>query len=198
MTRPTFFATPDKWRAWLDTHHDTETELLVGFHKVASGKPSITYHQALDEALAYGWIDGRRTGGETSYTIRFTPRRKGSIWSAVNKKRIAELKAEGRMHEAGLAEFANRDTAKEKLYSHENRDVRLDPAYEKAFRADKKAWADFEKRSPTYRRQATWWVMSAKQEATRDRRLRTLIADSAAGRKIKPLTPPQELKKRDA
>lgn len=192
MTKPTFFKSEADWRAWLDKHHKTANELLVGFHKKVSGKPSMTYQEALDEALCYGWIDGVRGGGELTWTIRFTPRRKGSIWSAINIKRIGELGKSGRMHPAGAKAFETRDLSKQKRYSNENRDVGLDPAYEKKFRANKKAWADFQSRPPSYRKPAVWWVMSAKQEATRERRLATLIADSEAGRTVKPLTRPGE------
>jgi uncharacterized protein YdeI (YjbR/CyaY-like superfamily) len=192
MTKPRFFATRESWRAWLDKNHATATELVVGFHKKATGKPSITHKQALDEALCYGWIDGRAGGGETSWTIRFTPRRPRSIWSDINIKRVSELKALGKMHPAGIKVFESRDPARQKQYSSENRQVTLDPAYQKKFRANKKAWEHFQSRPRSYRHPATWWVMSAKKEETREKRLATLIEDSAAGRKIKPLRRPGE------
>jgi uncharacterized protein YdeI (YjbR/CyaY-like superfamily) len=188
MTEPIFFASAAEWRAWLAANHATATEVLFGFHKVATGRAGVTYQEALDEALAFGWIDGVRRGGAEHWTIRFTPRKPKSIWSAVNIRRVGELSALGKMHPAGMAAFAARDPARQKRYSYENRNVALAAEYEKQFRADRKAWAWFEAMPPSYRRPATWWVMSAKQEETRQRRLATLIADSAAGRKIKPLT----------
>src|SRR5882724_2720247 len=189
MSEPVFFRSAAEWRAWLKKNHATAAELLFGFHKVATGKAGVTYHEALDEALAFGWIDGHRRGGAEHWTIRFTPRKPRSIWSAVNIRRVGELTELGRMHPAGLKAFEARDPARQNRYSFENRDVTLAPVYEKEFRANKKAWSWFEKMPPSYRRPATWWIMSAKQEETRLRRLATLIADSAAGRKIKPLTP---------
>jgi uncharacterized protein YdeI (YjbR/CyaY-like superfamily) len=190
IEEPRFFKTQADWRRWLEKHHGKATELLVGFHKTASGKGGINHKQALDEALCFGWIDGRARGGEASWSIRFTPRRRGSHWSAINIKRIEELKAAGRVHPAGLAEYENRDRTKVKRYSSENRDAKLSPAQAKQFRANKVAWANFEKMPPSYKHPAIWWVVSAKQEATRERRLATLIEDSAAGRKLKHLTRP--------
>lgn len=192
MTKPRFFATQEKWRAWLDRNHGKAKELLVGFHKKTAGKPSVTYKQALDEALAYGWIDGRRGGGETSWTIRFTPRQPRSIWSAVNIKRVGELKALGKMHPSGAKVFESRDLERQNKYSFENRHVTLDPAYEKKIRANKKAWEHFQSRPLSYRHPAVWWIMSAKKEETREKRLATLIEDSAAGKKVKPLRRPGE------
>ena len=185
---PIFFKTAAEWRKWLEMNHDRAKEVLVGFHKVSTGNPSITYSQALDEALCFGWIDGVRRGGENIYTIRFTPRRTKSIWSQVNIKRIDELKAEGRVHLAGLTAYEARDPERQKRYSFENRDAALSPDEERTFRSHRKAWENFSAMAPSYRRPAIWWVVSAKREETRARRLTTLIADSAAGRKIKPLT----------
>jgi uncharacterized protein YdeI (YjbR/CyaY-like superfamily) len=186
---PRFFATPDELRAWFDENHASERELLVGFHKVASGRPSITWPQSVDEALCVGWIDGVRRGlDDESYTIRFTPRKPRSTWSAVNVARVEALTREGRMRPAGLAAFAARSDDRTAIYSYEQgRAARLDPAYEQELRANEQAWAHFQARPPWYRRQATHWVMSAKQEATRRRRLARLIDDSAAGRDIGPL-----------
>jgi uncharacterized protein YdeI (YjbR/CyaY-like superfamily) len=184
---PTYFKTAPDFRAWLERHHASSRELLVGFHKVGSGKPSITYPEALDEALCFGWIDGRRTSlGATSYTIRFTPRRKDSIWSAVNLRHVARLTAEGRMHAAGLKAFRDRDVEKTRRYSFENRPLPFDAAATRRFKADAKAWAWFSKQAPGYRRTAQWWVMSAKREETRARRLAILIASSARGVKAPP------------
>jgi len=190
MTEPRFFKSQAAFRTWLEKNHAKATELLVGFHKVATGKGGLTYKQAVDEALCFGWIDAVRRGGATTWSIRFTPRKRGSIWSAVNIRRIEELKAAGFVHPSGLAVYEGRDPAKQKRYSFENRDTVLAPAYEKQFRASREAWAWFEAAPRSYRHPAVWWVMSAKQEATRERRLATLIADSAAGLRVKPLRPP--------
>lgn len=186
MTRPRFFATPDAFRAWLEAHHERETELLVGFYKRDSGKPSITWPQSVDEGLCFGWIDGvRKTIDEVSYTIRFTPRKARSNWSAINVRRIAELIALGRVHPAGLAAFERRSAERTGIYSYENRkSAVLDKSAEQQFRRNKKAWAYFESEAPSYRRIAIWWVVSAKKEETRRSRLATLISDSALGRRI--------------
>ena len=187
QVKPRFFARASSFRRWLHDHHAAETVLLVGFHKIGSGKPSMTYPEALDAALCYGWIDGvRRSLDATSYTIRFTPRKKGSIWSAVNLRHVARLRAAGLMQPAGLAAFLGRDTAKAKRYSFENRPRKLDPGSAGAFRANARAWAWFEAQAPGFRRTAIWWVMSARREATRARRLAALIESSAAGRKPAP------------
>ena len=190
MNEPTFFKTPAAWRKWLEKNHARKSELLVGFHKVSSGNPSITYQEALDEALCFGWIDGVRRGGEKTYTIRFTPRRAKSIWSAINIRRIEELKAHGKVHASGLAAYEGRDPERQKKYSYENRDAALSAEEERVFRSNRAAWKNFSAMPPSYRRPATWWVVSAKKPETRERRLATLIADSEAGRRIKLLTPP--------
>ena len=189
MTDATFFKSAAAWRKWLEKNHDTADEKLVGFHKVSSGNTGITYKEALDEALCFGWIDAVRRGGETTWTIRFTRRRPTSIWSQVNIKRLAELMEEGRMHPAGSAMFDARDPTRQNRYSYENRNAAFSPEEEEAFRANKKAWENFSAMPPSYRRPATWWVVSAKREDTRARRLATLIADSLAGRRIKHLIP---------
>jgi uncharacterized protein YdeI (YjbR/CyaY-like superfamily) len=189
MSEPTYFKTQAAWRKWLEKNHTKKAELVVGFHKVGSGNQSITYKEALDEALSFGWIDGVRRGGEQTYTIRFTPRRRKSIWSAVNIKRIEELKAEGKVHAAGLAAYEARDPKQQKKYSFENRDAALSAGEERTFRSNRKAWSNFSAMPPSYRHPATWWVVSAKKPETRTRRLATLIADSEAGRRIKLLTP---------
>ena len=196
--KPTFFATPAAFRAWLAANHLKAAELLVGFHKVGSGKPSITWPQSVDQALCYGWIDGvRRSLGATSYTIRFTPRRPRSIWSANNTKRFGALSEQGQVAAAGVAAFKQRTAARSGVYSFERRTpARLLPAQEKAFRANAPAWAYFQSRPPWYQRTALHWVVSAKKEETRDKRLRTLITDSAAGRTIGPLTRPGDKKPR--
>lgn len=184
-TDVTFFATAVDFRRWLEEHHATARELWVGYRKKTSGEPSVGYQESVDEALAFGWIDGVRKGlGPTAYTNRFTPRKPGSTWSAANVRRVGELTAEGHMHPAGLAAFAARDPAKTELYSYERETAALDADAEARFRGDEKAWAFWEKQPPGYRRTITWWVVSAKQEATRRRRLEKLIAESAAGRRL--------------
>lgn len=185
--QPKFFPTAKQFRAWLESHHATRRELLVGFRKVGSGKPSVIYPEALDAALCFGWIDGvRKSLGATSYTIRFTPRKRGSIWSAVNLRHVARLTAAGSMHPSGLKAFEERDPARAKLYSYENRPKPLSPAYTRTFKASRRAWTWFETQAPSYRRVAAWWVMNAKQPVTRQRRLATLINASARGLKAPP------------
>jgi len=189
-----FFATPDKWRRWLGKNHARATEVWVGFHRKGSGTRSITWPEAVDEALCFGWIDGiRKSIDETRYTNRFTPRKKGSNWSHVNIARVAALTKEGRMQPPGIAAFEARVAGKSGVYSFEQRQTAtLGDDFERQFRANAKAWAFFESQAPSYRRTATFWVMSAKQEATRERRLASLIADSAAGRRVGPLRRPGE------
>ena len=185
-----FFATPDHFRAWLDKNHATEQELQVGFYKRESGQPSITWPESVDCALSYGWIDGVRNSiDEISYRIRFTPRKPSSIWSAINVKRVAELTKLGLMRPAGVKAFEARKGDKTGIYAYEQRkNAKLPPAFEKQFRANKKAWAYFQAQPPWYRRTASYRVISAKQDETRQRRLYQLIKDSAAGRPIKELT----------
>jgi uncharacterized protein YdeI (YjbR/CyaY-like superfamily) len=187
--QPTFFETPDAFRRWLEAHHDSEPELWVGFHRKGTGRPSLTWPESVDEALCYGWIDGlRRSIDAPSYAIRFTPRRSGSTWSNVNVRRVGELIREGRMRPAGLRAFEARDPERSGTYSFEQREAAtLGPEAEARFRASPEAWRYFEAQPPGYRKTATWWVVSAKQEATRERRLRALIEDSAAGRRVAPL-----------
>jgi uncharacterized protein YdeI (YjbR/CyaY-like superfamily) len=180
---PIFFANPAEFRAWLEAHHEDARELWVGFYKKDSGRPSITWPESVDEALCVGWIDGiRKTIDATSYKIRFTPRKSTSTWSAVNIARVAELTREKRMRPAGLAAFEQRKEAKSAIYAYEQRqNAAFDPAEEQQFRANAKAWRFFETQPPGYRTTATWWVISAKRPETRQKRLATLIADSAAG-----------------
>jgi uncharacterized protein YdeI (YjbR/CyaY-like superfamily) len=189
---PTFFATPAEFRAWLERHHADRRELIVGFYKKGSGRPSITWQEAVDEALCFGWIDSvRRSHGPDSYTNRFTPRRAGSTWSAINVRRVEQLIAEGRMTPAGLAAFEARTGDRTGIYSYEQRrNAALDAEQEERFRAVPDAWEWFSARPPSYRRAAIHWVTSAKRPETRERRLATLIEDSAAGRPIKPLARP--------
>jgi len=183
---PTFFATPDEFRAWLEAHHGTETELVVGFHKKGSGRPSITWPESVDQALCFGWIDGiRRSLDEESYTIRFTPRKPRSTWSAVNINRARELIDEGLMRPAGLAAFEARADDRSAIYSYEQRhSAVLPPEMEERFRANRAAWRFFEAQPPSYRKTAIYWVTSAKKVETRQKRLTTLIEDSANGRRI--------------
>jgi uncharacterized protein YdeI (YjbR/CyaY-like superfamily) len=187
----TFFETPAHWRAWLEKNHARVSELLVGFHKKDLGKASITWPESVDEALCFGWIDGmRKRMDETSYTIRFTPRRPRSIWSAVNIRRVAELKRERRMHAAGLAAFARRLEARSAIYSYEQRKTaKLDAASERRFRGNANAWKFYEAQAPGYRRMCAWWVISAKKEETRERRLAALMEISSQGRKLEPMKP---------
>ncbi len=184
---PTFFTTEADFRDWLAAHHATAPALLVGFWKKASGRPSIDWPRARDQALCFGWIDGvRKSLGADSYTIRFTPRRKGSIWSKVNVARFHALAAEGRMTPAGAAAFGpGREDRSH--YSYESEARAFAPAEEALFRSNAAAWADWEKRPPGYRKMVAHWVTSAKRAGTRARRLAALIADSEAGRKIRGL-----------
>jgi uncharacterized protein YdeI (YjbR/CyaY-like superfamily) len=186
----TFFTKPSEFRAWLARHHADHDELLVGFWKKGSGKPTLTWPESVDEALCFGWIDGvRRSLGDEAYSIRFTPRRPRSIWSAVNVGKAKALIREERMQPAGLAAFEARTPERTAVYSHENpKAARFTKDQEAGFRGDAKAWAWFKQQSPSYRRQATWWVVSAKKEETRARRLVQLIEDSRAGRTVPPLT----------
>lgn len=183
--KPKFFATPEKFREWLEKNHASANELLVGFHKKSSGKKSITYAEALDEALCFGWIDGvKRSLNETSYTQRFTPRRARSIWSLVNVKHVERLKKEGRMHAAGLAAYEQRDPKRTGIYAFENAPRDLSAEYEKQFRKVKGAWEYFQTYPPYLKKTASFWVMSAKKEETRSARLQRLIESCAKGERI--------------
>jgi uncharacterized protein YdeI (YjbR/CyaY-like superfamily) len=188
--KPIFFATPDEFRAWLDAHHAEETELWVGFYKKETGRPSITWPESVDQALCFGWIDGvRKRIDEESYAIRFTPRRARSNWSAVNIKRVQELTDLGLMRPAGLDAFARRTEDRSEVYSFEQRgSPELGEEFERLFRADPAAWDFFQAQPAGYRRTATWWVVSAKKDETRRKRLATLIEDSAQRRTIRQLT----------
>lgn len=185
IMKPTFFSSPAQFRQWLEQNHDSASELLVGFHKKSSGKKSITYPEALDEALCFGWIDGvRRNLNETSYTIRFTPRKPKSIWSLVNIGHVERLKKEGRMHPAGLEAFARRDPKRTGIYAFENEPRGLSPAYEKMFRQNKNAWEFFEKQPPSAKRTVFFWIMTAKKEETQLRRLKQIIEKCERGVKV--------------
>lgn len=189
---PTFFPTPADLKQWFDEHHETEKELLVGYYKKDTGKPSITWPESVDEALCVGWIDGiRRSLGDDSYTIRFTPRKPTSNWSWVNIARVEVLTGEGRMKPAGLAAFAARKENKSGIYAYEQRDqAELTPAEIEQIKANPQAWDFFERQPNSYRKSVLWWIVSAKQEATRARRVATLIEDSANGRTVKQYTRP--------
>jgi uncharacterized protein YdeI (YjbR/CyaY-like superfamily) len=186
----TFFAAPAELRAWLDAHHATARELWVGFYKKGSGRPSVTWPESVAEALCVGWIDGvRRRLDDERYAIRFTPRRAGSIWSAVNVATMQELVAAGRARPAGVRAFEARTAARSGVYAYEQpAAAELDAASEREFRADAAAWAYFQSRPASYRRTALWRVMSAKRPETRARRLAELIDCSARGRTIPALT----------
>lgn len=192
-----FFKTQDALRKWLEKNHNKKDELWLGYYKKTSGKQSVTYAQAVDEAICFGWIDGIAKGiDEEKYCQRYTPRRPKSIWSAVNIKKVTELTKVGRMHEAGLKTFNNRDLNQAGLYSFEQKEITMPSAYIRKFKANKKAWQYFSNMPKGYQKTATWWVISAKQDATRLRRLDTLIKDSEAGRKIALLTPLKEKQKK--
>jgi uncharacterized protein YdeI (YjbR/CyaY-like superfamily) len=181
----TFFETQDEFRKWLEKHHKTETELIVGFYKVDSGKPSMNWSQSVDQALCFGWIDGiRKSIDKESYSIRFTPRRSTSTWSAINIKKVEELTNAGLMKPAGLEAFSLRKDHKSEIYSHEKENVFLDVNYEEQFREDKIAWDFFMKQAPSYKRVITHWIMSAKQEKTRQSRLEKTIKESGQQKRL--------------
>jgi uncharacterized protein YdeI (YjbR/CyaY-like superfamily) len=181
-----FFSTPAEFRAWLAENHATATEIGVIFHRKASGLPSMTWSDAVDQALCFGWIDSiARRLDETSRVQRFTPRKPKSNWSAVNCAKVEQLTAQGMMTPAGLAAFARREEARSGVYSYENRHLAaLDHEREAAFRADPGAWEFFTKQPPSYRQTSIYWVMNAKRDETRSRRLRQLIDASAHGRRL--------------
>ncbi len=177
-----FFENALLFRQWLETNHQSASELHVGYYKVGSGKPSMSWAESVAEALCFGWIDGRRTSiDDESYKIRFSPRKANSIWSGVNIALVEKLKAEGLMQPAGLAIYALRKEERSKIYAFEKEEAVLAPEYEAIFRANTKAWAYFEALAPSYKKPSLSWVMSAKQEATQRKRLDILIADAAKG-----------------
>jgi uncharacterized protein YdeI (YjbR/CyaY-like superfamily) len=186
---PTFFPRPADFRRWLAEHHADARELWVGYHKKGSGRPSLTWPESVDEALCFGWIDGvRKRIDDDRYAIRFTPRKPGSVWSAVNIKRAEVLAAEGRMQPAGLRAFEARREDRSGVYSYEGRRDSLDEPYATALRKNAAAWAFFQAQPASYRKAACWWVVSAKQEATRLRRLARLVEESARGRRLPQFT----------
>jgi uncharacterized protein YdeI (YjbR/CyaY-like superfamily) len=185
----TYFRSPAEFRTWLKRHHAKEKELWVGYYKKDSGKPSMTWPESVDEALCFGWIDGiRKRVDDTRYVIRFSPRKARSVWSAVNIKRAAALKEEGRMQPAGLAAFELRQENRSGIYSYEQRQDQLPEPYAAILKRNKAAWTFFQSRTPGYRKTIGWWIVSAKKEETRLKRLETLIADCAAGRTLPQLT----------
>ena len=184
-----FFSSAADLRAWFEKHHDGEPELILGYWKKGTGKPTVTHPQAIEQALCFGWIDsiGRRID-EERYQVRFTPRRKGSVWSAVNVAAVARLTEQGLMHPAGLRAFEDRRPDRVATYSYEQpADAVLEPAQEARLKDHPSAWEWFSAQSPSYRRAAVHWVTSAKRPETRERRLSQLIVDSAAGRRVPPL-----------
>ncbi len=180
-----FFSSAGDFRAWLEVSHASARELLVGFRRRSSGQPSLTWPEAVDQALCFGWIDGVRRGVEDGYTIRFTPRRLRSNWSAVNVRRFRELETGGLVQPAGRQAFEQRVPERTGIYSYENRHrAELDPAQRRQFQAHPRAWEFFQRQPPGYRTTTTWWVISAKREETRARRLQNLIGESERERRI--------------
>jgi len=182
---PKFFRTSADFRSWLEKNHATATELWVGFYKKESGKPSITWPESVDQALCFGWIDGiRKRVDEMSYQIRFTPRRPGSIWSAINIKHAKELVEQRRMRPTGLKAFAARIENKSGIYSYEQRSTELSQPYAKVLKKNNAAWNFFQTQSPSYRKMIGWWIVSAKKEETRMARLAKLISQSVKGKRL--------------
>jgi uncharacterized protein YdeI (YjbR/CyaY-like superfamily) len=184
--KATFFESAREFRAWLEAHHATERQLLVGYYKRGSGMPSMSWPESVDEALCFGWIDGvRKSLSEDAYTIRFTPRKPTSNWSAINVARVAALESLGRMRPAGRRAFEARTPERTGVYSFERSTAAVfSPEEERRFRANRGAARFFDAQPPGYRRTVTHWVISAKREATRVRRLDQLIEDSARGRRL--------------
>ncbi len=183
--KPKYFETQDNFRDWLTKNHAHESELLVGFYKVNSGKPSMSWSESVDQALCFGWIDGvRKSIDNESYTIRFTPRRTTSIWSAINIQKIEDLSKKGLMNPAGMMAFEHRTAQKSKIYSHENEPKKLSTALEKQFKVHKKAWEFFKNQAPSYQKVMIHWIMSAKQEKTQVSRLEKTIEASNGGKRI--------------
>lgn len=179
---PLFFTKQTDFRTWLEKNHQQEKELVVGFYKVNSGIPCMTWSQSVDEALCFGWIDGvRKSIDKDSYQIRFTPRKPSSIWSAINIKKIEELTKKGLIQPAGLVSFEKRKEERSKIYSHEKEEVAFSQNFENQFKANQKAWDYFQSLAASYKKTSTHWVMNAQQETTQIRRLNELIKDSEAG-----------------
>ena len=188
--KPTFFRTPAAFREWLEKHHSTANELWCGYYKKDSGKPSISWPESVDEALCYGWIDGvRKSLDGISYTIRFTPRKSGSIWSSVNMNRAQALIEQGQMQPAGLKAYQARKENRSGIYSYEQRSVALEEPYNQLLKKNKAAWSFFQGQSASYRKAVSWWIISAKKEETRLKRLKKLMAYSGQGQRLPELTP---------
>ena len=186
---PIYFETPADFRAWLAANHPTAESLWVGFYKKGTGRKSMTWPEAVDEALCYGWIDGVRKGIDAgSYTIRFTPRKKGSVWSTVNVNRVRALTELGLMHPTGLAAFEARKEDRSGIYSHEQGDVEMPEPYLGLLREDAAAWEFYEKQTASYRKAVNWWVASARKDETRRRRLDSLVACSARAERVPQFT----------
>lgn len=184
--KATFFPNQLEFRNWLKKNHKKETELVAGFHKVKTGKPSMTWSESVDQALCFGWIDGiRRTIDKDSYCIRFTPRNLSSNWSAVNIKKAEELIRNGLMQPAGLTLYKNRKEDKSKIYSYENKPGKLPDNYEKTFKLHKEAWHFFKSQAPSYQKTIFYWIMSAKQQATQLSRLDRVIKESEQQKRLK-------------
>jgi uncharacterized protein YdeI (YjbR/CyaY-like superfamily) len=191
LSEPIFFESPQAFYDWLEEHHETADEVYVGFHKQHTGRRAMSWSEAVDQALCFGWIDGRANSiDEDRYMQRFTPRRPGSNWSKINVEKVERLKEAGLMRPAGLAAFERRTHDRTGVYSFEREDAELPPEYEARLRANQAAAEYFDAKAPWYRRTAAHWVMSAKREETRERRLAQLIEDSANGVDIKPLRRP--------
>ena len=181
------FDTAADFRAWLEANHDTADHIWVGYYRKGVPKTAMTYPEAVEEALCMGWIDGQAGSvSDEVWSNRFTPRRKGSNWSAINIGRVAALRAAGRMHPAGISAFEERDQRRDATYSYERPPEDLPAGYLARFEADATAWAYWQAETPSYRRTASHWVLSAKRPETRERRFTTLVADSAAGRRVRP------------
>ncbi len=183
--KPKFFKTANDFREWLEKNHSKKTELLVGFYKVDSGKPSITYDESVEQALCYGWIDGvRKSFGPDSYTMRFTPRKPKSNWSAINVERVKKLLAKKLMRPAGIAAYEKLDDKKVKVYSYENAPTALDEVAEKKIKKNKAAWEFYQSTPPSYKKMIAWWISNAKQEKTRESRLQKLIEACEKGKRL--------------
>ena len=185
---PVFFPTQDEFRAWLQEHHASEGPLWVGYYRKSSGRASITWAETVDEALCFGWIDGvRKSRDETSYVIRFTPRRPTSVWSARNFERVEALRAAGCMRPPGLAAYAHRNKHPQSGYTVGDRPTEFPAEIARRFQAHLSAWDFYNAQPPGYRKQTVFWVTSARREATRERRLAQLIEDSVNGLRIQQL-----------
>ena len=185
IREPVFFSSQDRFRKWLEKNHDKVDKLLVGFWKVGSGKPSMTWSESVDQALCFGWIDGvRKSLGPEAYTIRFSRRRPKSIWSRINIEKVERLKKEGLMTSAGLAAYERKEDHRSAIYSYENRPKEFAAEHEKKFRKNKRAWKFFNEQPPGYRRLMIFYVSSAKQEATRLSRLEKVIGASKEGKRL--------------